>query len=134
MFKIRLILAIFLSMLAACALTMPVLVQKQPAKSTALVSAEVRKEARKLVDAWIKTAGATTLDGLANRTIAFAGLVPGLDVTMDGKQMSATDALINSSLTIIKSHSNDEDARAIRNAVYALMEIAQGRVKTTKRR
>ena len=133
-FRFRLILAIFiLSTFSASALTTPGLVQRKATKSTALVSTEVRKEARKLVDAWISTAGATTLDGLANRTIAFAGLVPGLDLTLDGKKISATDALVNSSLTIIKSHSNDDDARAIRNAVYALMEIAQGRVEVAKR-
>ena len=108
--------------------------QRRPGPSKAILSSEVKKEARKLVDAWLGTAGANTLDGLANRTIAFAGLVPGLDVTLDGKQMSAGDALIASALTIIKSHSNDEDARAIRNAVYALMEISQGRVKASKRR
>ncbi len=93
------------------------------------VTTEVRAVARKLAHAWVDTASAQSLDQLANRTIAFAGMVPGMAVVIDGRKMDAGRALIASGLTIIKSNDNDADANAMRNAVYILMEIANGRAK-----
>jgi hypothetical protein len=90
-------------------------------------SPETRKKAKELANAWVDTASGQTLDQLANRSIAFAGMVAGLYVELDGHWMTANDALVNSALTIIKSQDNDADARAIRNTVYALMEISEGR-------
>jgi hypothetical protein len=93
------------------------------------VTTEVRTVARKLAHAWVDTSSAQTLDQLANRTIAFAGMVPGILVVIDGRKMDAGRALIASGLTIIKSNDNDADANAMRNAVYILMEIAKGKTK-----
>jgi hypothetical protein len=94
--------------------------------------AETRAMAKKLIQSWVDTAGATTLDGLANRSIAFAGLVPNVTVFLDGKRFDASRALVDSALTIIKSNSNDADAAAIRNTVYILREIAEGRTTKSK--
>src|SRR6185503_2970381 len=94
----------------------------------ASISADVKRAARKLAHSWVETAGAQTLDQLANRSIAFAGMVPGVYVELDGKRLNATQILMDSALTIIKSNVNEADAAAIRNTVYALMEIAEGRV------
>lgn len=97
------------------------------------VTQEVRQTARKLAHAWIDTASAGTLDQLADRSIAFAGMVPGLFVVLDGHRMSATQALKDSALTILGQHTTGEDAEAIRNTVYALMEIADGRASRGSR-
>lgn len=96
------------------------------AKTT--VTKEVRQSARKLAHAWIDTASASTLDALSNRSIAFAGMVPGVYVKLDGRMMRADRSLVDSGLTIIKSSDNHADAQAIRNTVYILMEVAEGRV------
>lgn len=117
--------------LLLCALACFGLAETRPRpaqKSKSLVSAEVQRAARKLAFAYVETAKAQTLDELANRTIAFAGMVPGLYVVLDGKRMNAGTALLDSGLTIIKSSDNDADARAIRNSVYILMEVSKGRV------
>jgi len=99
-----------------------------PRTIKATVSADVKRAAKKLAFAWVETASAETLDSLANRSIAFSGMVAGLYVTLDSKAFNAGQALIDSALTILKSNTLDADAGAIRNTVYALMEIAEGRV------
>lgn len=88
--------------------------------------------ARKLANSWVDTASATTLDQLSNRSIAFAGMVPGLYVVVDGHRLQAGRALMDSALTIIKSTDNHADAAAIRNTVCILMEVANGRVTRGK--
>ncbi len=93
------------------------------------VSQDVKVSARKLAKAWIETASAQTLDQLANRSIAFAGMVAGWEVTLDGRRFDAGQALVDSGLTIIKSNVNEADAAAMRNTVYILMEVASGRAK-----
>jgi len=54
--------------------------------------------------------------------------VTGLYVVLDGKRMSAKQALMDSGLTILKKNDLDADAAAIRNTVYTRTEIAEGRV------
>ncbi len=102
----------------------------QIAKAT--IDAETKRVARKLANSWVDTASATTLDQLANRSIAFAGMVPGIYVVLDGKRMNAGQALIDSALTIIRQQDNAADAAAIRNSVYILNEIARGRTTRGK--
>jgi hypothetical protein len=60
-------------------------------------------------------------------------MVPGIDVMLDGKRLNATQALTDSALTILGPHTFSEDAGAIRNTVYALMEIAEGRASRHRR-
>lgn len=116
--------------LLACVCVALILSSFAPANGPkSVVSSEVRQTARRLAHAWVDTASATTLDQLANRAIAFAGMVPGLSVVIDGKKMNAGRALVDSGLTIIGSNDNAADAAAIRNTVYILMEIADGRAK-----
>jgi len=93
-----------------------------------VVSGDVRVTARKLAQAWVDSASAETIDALAHRSNAFAGMVPGVIVRLDGKRMLAETVLTNSALTILKGSDQEQDARAARNCVYALMEIANGRV------
>lgn len=107
--------------LAPAAAAVPIQVTK------ATIDAETKRSARKLANSWVDTASASTLDQLANRSIAFAGLVPGIFVVLDGKRMNAGQALIDSALTIITQSNNSADAAAIRNSVYILNEIANGR-------
>lgn len=80
-----------------------------------------------LAKAWITTASPDTLDKLAYRSIAFSGMVPGIDVVLDGRRMSATTALKDSAMTILGQHEQQRDAEAVRNIVYALYEIGAGR-------
>lgn len=105
-----------------------------PTKAKSLVSAEVRRAARKLAFAWVETAKAGMLDELSRRSIAFAGMVPGLFVVLDGKRMNAGQSLIDSALTIIGTHDDVADAGAIRNSVYILMEISEGRVSRNQKK
>lgn len=96
-------------------------------QSYARVSSEVRSTAKILAQAWITTASPDTLDKLAYRSIAFAGMVPAIDVVLDGRRMSATTALKDSAMTILGQHEPQRDAEAVRNIVYALNEIRAGR-------
>jgi hypothetical protein len=98
-----------------------------------LVTTEVRAAARKLAHAWVETASAQTLDQLANRSMAFAGMVPDLLVVLDGHRFSATQVLNDSALTILRNNTTEADAAAARNTVYTLMEIAEGRVTHSHR-
>jgi hypothetical protein len=93
-------------------------------------STEVRKTARKLATAWIDGG---SLDQLAYRTVAFSGMTPNLDVVLDGKRLSATQVFMDSALSIIGQKDERTDATAIRNIVYALTEIADGRATKRKR-
>ena len=88
---------------------------------------DVRMQARMLADDWIRTASVANLDDLAMRTSAFAGLVPKATVDLDGHLMSANQALMDSAKTILGPHTPEEDAVAVRNVVYTLDFIAQGR-------
>src|SRR5579862_6672144 len=92
-----------------------------------VVSQQVRSLARKLAVAWVKEAAPTTLDSLSQRSIAFSGMVTGTYVELDGHRMSVRQALTDSALTILGQHNQSEDAGAIRNIVYTLTEIADGR-------
>lgn len=85
--------------------------------------------ARRLAKAWVDTASRNTIDSLAQRSIAFSGMVPGVFVVLDGKRFSATQALTDSGLTILGKHDEAADAGAMRNIVYTLNEIAEGRSK-----
>ncbi|MCC7435679.1 MAG: hypothetical protein IT363_13415 [Methanoregulaceae archaeon] len=105
--------------------------QARRSQSYAPVPSEVRSTAKSLAKAWITTASPDTLDQLAYRSIAFAGMVPGIEVVLDGRRMSATTALKDSALTIIGQHDQQRDAEAIRNIVYALHEIGAGRTFRT---
>jgi hypothetical protein len=93
-------------------------------------SSEVRKTAKKLATAWIDGG---SLDQLAYRTVAFSGMTPDLDVVLDGKRLSATQIFMDSALSIIGQKDERTDATAIRNIVYALTEIADGRATKRKR-
>ena len=109
-------------------------VQAQSSRANSLVPAEVRQAAKKLVTAWIETVTPSEANSLAQRSIAFAGLVPNLDVELDGKRFSIRQALSDSGITLLGNHDVVADAGAIRNIVYTLNEIAQGRVFRSVRR
>ena len=94
-----------------------------------VVSMQVRSAARKLANVWVEQASPPTLDSLAQRSIAFAGMVPGTYVVLDGKRFSAPQALMDSALTILNLNNFEADAGAIRKIVYTLMEIAEGRAR-----
>ena len=70
---------------------------------------------------------------MASRSIAFSGMVAGLSIDLDGRRMDASRALVDSGVTILKDGTVDQDAAASRNTVYALMEIAEGRIYRLKR-
>ena len=76
---------------------------------------------------WVHIAGPESIDGLAWRTMAFAGLVAEVDVILDGHRMSATQALLDSALTLVDAKTIGEDAHALRNITYALNLIVDGR-------
>jgi len=90
-------------------------------------SKSARDEARKLLSDWVHIAGPESIDGLAWRTMAFAGLVAELDVILDGSRMSATQALLDSALTLVDSKTIAQDAHALRNLTYALDLVVEGR-------
>ncbi len=96
-----------------------------PEQSRSPVS-DVRLEARMLASDWIRTASVANLNDLAFRTSAFAGLVPGTVVTLDGRQHSADRVLMDSVNTILGPHTPEEDAQSARNITYALDLIANG--------
>ncbi|HTQ10709.1 MAG TPA: hypothetical protein VMI31_11600 [Fimbriimonadaceae bacterium] len=98
------------------------------AKGRPVLSHQVRSLARKLAVAWVREAAPNTLDSLSQRSIALAGMVTGTYVVLDGRRFSVVQALTDGALTILGQHSESEDAGAIRNIVYTLTEIADGRV------
>jgi hypothetical protein len=98
-----------------------------PAQSR-IPSTDARQMARKLAHAWVDSAAAgPKIDDLANRSIAYSGMVAGLWVTLDGKRFKADQALMDSALTLLGPSNMVADARAMRNTVYILTEIAEGR-------
>ena len=80
-----------------------------------------------LLKDWLHIRGSESIDGLAWRTMAFAGLVPDVDVILDGHRMSAKQALLDSALTLVDSKTIGQDANALRNITYALSLIVDGR-------
>ena len=95
---------------------------------------DVRAEARRLAFAWVHCAKpGPSMDEMASRSIAFSGMVAGLSIDLDGRRMDASRALVDSGVTILKDGTVDQDAAASRNTVYALMEIAEGRISRLKR-
>lgn len=56
-------------------------------------------------------------------------MVPDMEVVLDGKRYTATQVLMDSALTIIGQKDERADATAIRNIVYALTQIADGRAR-----
>ena len=90
-------------------------------------SKTARDEARILLYDWVHITGPESIDGLAWRTMAFAGLVAELDVILDGLRMSATQALLDSALTLVDAKTIGQDAHALRNITYALNLIVDGR-------
>lgn len=70
-------------------------------KTKPVVSTEIRRAAKKLAYSLVESASTQTLDWLAYREIAFAGMVPGVTVVLDGQKMDAGKALMDSGLTII---------------------------------
>jgi hypothetical protein len=105
----------------------------RPLMSKAAVATQTRSLARKLATAWVETAAPGTLDQLAQRSIAFAGMVSGRYVFLDSTRMPATQVLTDSALTILNKNAFEADAGAIRNIVYALTEIAEGRASMNRR-
>jgi hypothetical protein len=101
-------------------------------KSKTLPDAEVRRAARKLAYSYIETASTPTMNWLAYRTVAFAGMVRGLDVVLDGHRLDAARALLDSGLTLLQDKDHYADARAIRNTVAILMELSAGRATKHK--
>lgn len=97
----------------------------QPVRMAA--SKTARDEAKKLLSDWVNIAGPENIDGLAWRTMAFAGLVAEVDVILDGHRMTATQALLDSALTLVDAKTIVEDAHALRNLTYALCLIVDGR-------
>ncbi|MEX2244346.1 MAG: hypothetical protein WD716_10940 [Fimbriimonadaceae bacterium] len=91
--------------------------------------ADVRVEARVLADDWVRTASVASLDDLALRTAAFAGLVPKTIVTLDDRQHAADHVLMDSANTILGQHTAQEDAQAARNITYTLDLIASGEAR-----
>ena len=63
---------------------------------------------------------------------AFAGLVPRVQVTLDGRTHDLDRVLMDSAQTLVGLHAPEEDAQAIRNIVYALDEVAKGNTRVTK--
>jgi hypothetical protein len=102
----------------------------QPAQMAA--SKTARDEARKLLSDWIHISGPEDIDGLAWRTMAFAGLVAEVDVVLDGHRMSATQALLDSALTLVDAKPIGQDAHALRNITYALNLIVDGRTAPSR--
>ena len=90
------------------------------------VFVDVRAEARALTEDWVRTASVANLNDLSLRTAAFAGLVPNTQVTLDGRTLVLDRVLIDSVNTILSSHTEVEDAQAVRNITYALNEVAKG--------
>ena len=82
--------------------------------------------------AFVETAAANTLNSLAYRSIAFAGMVSGQYVVVEGQRVRADQGLIDSGLVLVNDHSHEEDAAAVLNMMRILTEIAEGRV-TRKR-
>lgn len=103
----------------------------RPFQKAHAMAVDVRRSARNLIDAWVETATPDTLDALALRTCAFAGRVGGLSVVVDGKPLDASTALVDSGASILGKNDVGADARAIRNAVAILTEIAEGRAHRT---
>ena len=97
----------------------------QPVRMAA--SKLAREEGKLLLKDWLHIRGAESIDGLAWRTMAFAGLVPDVDVVLDGHRMSAKQALLDSALTLVDSKTIGQDANALRNITYALSLIVDGR-------
>lgn len=93
---------------------------------------DLRAEARKLADDYVRTATTTHLNDLAFRTAAFAGLVPRVQVTLDGRTHELDRVLMDSAQTLVGLHTPEEDAQAIRNIVYALDEVAKGNTRTVR--
>jgi hypothetical protein len=120
--------------LIAALLLATFVVHAQSGNTRSLVPADVRQAAKKLATAWIETVTPSEANSLAQRSIAFAGLVPNLDVQLDGKRFSIRQALCDSGVTLLGNHDVVADAGAIRNIVYTLNEIAQGRVFPSERR
>jgi hypothetical protein len=94
--------------------------------------ADVRSEARTLADGYVRTATTASLNDLAFRTAAFAGLVPGVQVTLDGRALALDRVLMDSAQTLLGLHTPEEDAQAVRNIVYALDEVAKGRTRAVR--
>jgi hypothetical protein len=95
-------------------------------------SKTAREEARQLLSDWVHIAGPERIDGLAWRTMAFAGLVAEVDVILDGHRMSATQALLDSALTLVDAKTIGEDAHALRNITYALSLIVDGKTVASR--
>ncbi len=87
---------------------------------------DVRLEARILASDWVRTASVANLNDLALRTSAFAGMVPGTIVKLDGRAHSADRVLMDSVNTIVGPHTGEDDAQAVRNITYTLDLIANG--------
>ena len=94
--------------------------------------ADVRAEARVLADSYVRTATITSLNDLAFRTAAFAGLVPMTQVTLDGRTLELDRVLMDSAQTLLGQHTPEEDAQAVRNIVYALDEVAKGNTRALR--
>jgi hypothetical protein len=105
----------------------------QPRISRTAVTTQTRTLARKLATAWVETAAPATLDQLAQRSIALAGMVTGTYVLLDGKRILAAQTLTDGALTILNQNTFEADAGAIRNIVHALTEIAEGRASMNRR-
>jgi hypothetical protein len=93
---------------------------------------DVRAEARRLADDYVRTATTTHLNDLAFRTAAFAGLVPKTQVTLDDRMHPLDRVLMDSANTLLGMHTPEEDAQAVRNIVYALDEVAKGHTRAIR--
>lgn len=102
---------------------------QRPSGDRAALATDVRTLARQLAFAWVHCAKpGAGIDEMAYRSIAFAGMVGDGSIELDGRRIGASQALVDSGLTLLKSGTVEQDAAAMRNTVYALMEIAEGRV------
>src|SRR3954470_16745176 len=73
-------------------------------RASVATSAQVRSAARKLANVWVEKAAPETLGSLSQRSIAFAGMVSGTYVMLDGKRFSAAQALMDSALTLLNNN------------------------------